>query len=383
MLCTPLNPMYTKQNMNLKRRQFLSQASLGLAALSLGACASNPAPARTRTGPDAIVDAGFTGKPGSLVDGKPVFRSIAEALEDAASGSQILIRAGRYEEKLNIFQSGIHLIGEDRDRTILSFAAYAGQTRPGGAGTWGTAGSATLTVLARDFTAENLCIENAFDYPANLAKGSTDPTYIRNAQAVAVYIADAADRSLFRNVKLTGYQDTLFAHAGRALFENCFINGNVDFIFGSGQAWFEACEISVRGGGRKQNPIGWLTAPSTPISKKYGFVFNRCRMAREADVPDASVRLGRPWHPSGDPDAIGQSVFIDCWMDAHIAGEGWDSMSSTTKSGSKVTFLPEDSRFFEYRSTGPGAAINPQRRQLDEARRADFTRDKVLAGWAG
>lgn len=372
----------THRTMNPKRRQFLAQGSMSIAALSLSACAG--APARPRSGPDAIVDASFAGQPGSATGGRPTYRTLGEALEASPNFTdtwQILIKPGRYVEKLTITQSGVHLLGEDRERTILSFGAYAGQPRTGGAGTWGTNGSATLTVSAKDFSAENLTIENSFDYPGNLARGSSDPAYTRGAQAVALYITGAADRSLFRNVKLLGYQDTLFADVGRARFDKCFITGNVDFIFGAASAWFEECEIVTRSGGRTSRPIGWVTAPSTKINRKYGFVFHRCRLARETDVPDDSTLLGRPWHPSADPDAIGQSVFIDCWMDAHISSNGWDSMSSTNKSGDKLTFKPEDSRFFELRSSGPGAHVSTQRRQLGEARAAEFTRDKVLDGW--
>lgn len=368
------------------RRLFLALGALGLSTLStltLSACSSTPARPRN-AGPDAVVDAGFTGKAGSRINGRPNYRSLGEAIEAAPSMSrswQILLKPGRYEEKLAISLSGLHLLGEDRERTIISFGAYAGQNRSDGVGTWGTNGSATLTVAAPDFTAENLSIENSFDYPDNVARDSSDPAYIRGAQAVAVYVTGAADRSTFRNVKLLGYQDTLFVDAGRVFFDKCYIAGNVDFIFGNATAWFEECEIVTRSGGRKSRPIGWVTAPSTKISRKYGLVFHRSRLGRGADVPDNSSPLGRPWHPSADPEAIGQSVFLDCWMDAHISSDGWDSMSSTTKGGAKMTFTPEDSRFFEYRSNGPGAVSSPKRRQLTEAQAADYTRDKVFGDW--
>lgn len=365
----------------MNRRRFLAGSSLTLAALALQACSS--APARPRTGTDAIVDAAFTGKPGTLTEGLPTYRTLHEALEAApvfSKGWNIRVKPGTYKEKLTITQSGVRLIGENRDDTIITFDAVAGAPRTDGSGNWGTAGSATLTVRASDFLAENLTIRNSFDYPANRARGSAHPDYIRSSQAVAVYLTTGADRSAFRNVALHGYQDTLFADVGRACFEECLITGNVDFIFGGARAWFESCEIRMRSGGRTERPIGWLTAPSTQIRQRYGLVFNRCRLTRDADVLDGSTALGRPWHPSADPDAIGQSVFLDCWMDAHISASGWDSMSSTTKSGDRVTFKPEDSRFFEHRSIGPGA--NPARRQLEMNRRKEFSRDQVLGGWA-
>lgn len=366
--------------MNPDRRHFLTRSTLSLAALGLGACASTPA--KPKDAPDSYVDASFKGKAGSLINGRPTYTSVQDALDAAPVFGDwwIHIKPGRYIEKLTVMKSGLRLTGENRDTTFLSFDAFAGLIKPTG-GLWGTDGSATLTIKATDFSAENLCIENTFDYLGNMARDRNSPDFIRGSQALALYIGGQSDRCSFRNVKLLGYQDTLCPFVGRAYFERCLIAGNVDFIFGGGQAWFEDCELRSRPAGYITTKAGYVTAPSTHISQKYGFVFNRCKLSREAGVPDACVALGRPWHPNGAPDAIGQSVLLHCWMDAHITANGWDSMSSTTKSGERVTFTPEESRFFEYKSIGPGATSGPKRFQLPEARLAEFTRDKVLDGW--
>lgn len=369
--------------MNPNRRRFLLQSSVSLAGLSLAACASDPA--KPREGPNAIVDAAFTGQAGALVSGRATYKTIQDALNarPVLGGDwQILVRRGRYHEKLTIQASGVSLIGEDRDQTVLTFDAYAGQPRIGSTGTWGTEGSATLTVKGKDFRAENLTIENSFDWIANDALDRGDPGFQRNSQALALALSFGADRTLLRNVRLTGCQDTVYAGTGRSLFDKCIISGNVDFIFGGGQSWFEDCEIVTRPAGRITTKVGYLTAASTFTGKKYGFVFLRCRLTRESPkVPSNSTALGRPWHPNGDPQAVGSAVFMECWMDDHITTDGWDSMSSTNKQGQRVTFTPEDSRFFEYRSSGPGAVASPRRRQLTEAQRAEYTRAKVLDGW--
>ena len=272
-----------KNILRASRRKFLAQSAASAAAFSLGACASTPA--KPRTGPDAIVDVTFSGKPGSLVEGVPTYATVAAAIDAAPAfggGWQIRVRKGRYVEKLAVIASGVHLIGDDREQTVISFDAWAGQAKPGGAGVWGTEGSATLTIRAVDFTAENLTVENSFDWIANDALGSSHPAYLRNTQALAIFIGGNADRIVFRNVKLVSCQDTLCPHVGRSLFQNCSISGNVDFIFGGGQAWFEACDIITRPAGRVTTKVGYVTAPSTSIHKPYGFIFLRCKLLKES-----------------------------------------------------------------------------------------------------
>jgi len=191
----------------------------------------------------------------------------------------------------------------------------------------------------------------------------------------------ASDRASFVDVRITGHQDTLFPNAGRSYFYRCEVTGSVDFIFGAGQVVFDDCDIVSRDRGSRTNN-GYITAPSTPLSQPFGFVFVRSRLKKERpEMAPASVALGRPWHPFGDPNAIGSAVFIDTWMDDHIGEKGWDRMSSTDSSGTRVWYEPESARFFEHGSTGPGAVASPRRRALtaEEARR--YTPANVLDGW--
>ena len=211
-------------------------------------------------------------------------------------------------------------------------------------------------------------------------------------QAVALMTARGSDRAHFGDVTIDGHQDTVLVDDGRSCFKNCAISGSVDFIFGAGQTVFEACDIVSRPRTKTNlSLLGYVTAPSTQIRDPYGLVFVRCTLLKESTlVPANSTAFGRPWHaaanmPDGryaDPNAIGSSVFIDCFMDDHITGDGWFSMTGLQKSGSvRTVFLPEDSRFFEYKSTGPGANINSKRRQLTDAQAAEYTVANVLGDW--
>ncbi|MDQ8020518.1 MAG: pectinesterase family protein [Moraxellaceae bacterium] len=374
----------------MRLAHFVPSALLCLGLGLLSGCASMMG----SFGSDAVVDASHKGAQGESVAGSKTYSRLQAAIDAApADGKRpwrIFIRNGSYKEKLTVSRPNLSLLGESREATVLVFDAASSTVGPDQR-EYGTAGSATLTVRAPDFSAENLTIENAFDYPKNLARDPQDKLRLRNPQAVALLLDKGADRSRLKQVRLVGYQDTFFANAGRAWVYQSEVLGHVDFIFGAGTVVFEDSDIVSRPR-IGQQPSGYVTAPSTQRSTPHGFVFLDSRLKREsADVGPQSVPLGRPWHPTSsfpdgryaDPDAIGSAVFVRCWMDEHITTDGWDEMGGTAKDGGRVFFQPEDARFFEYKSTGPGAAAKPvkRRRQLSDAQAAAYTPDKLLGDW--
>jgi pectinesterase len=365
-------------------RHFLSISCITLAILIITGCASQP-----QSNYDALVDP--AAKPA-----EKVFSSIQSALDAAPISEKpykIQIVAGDYYEKIIIAKPNIHLIGADKTNTRIYFNAYAGQqsTDPGATQgqIWGTPGSATVIIRAANIHVQQLTIENTFDVLSNDALASDDAKRIANTQAVALFLDAGSDKFLARDVRLLGYQDTLFVNSGRSWFDNSFIAGNVDFIFGKGNALFTDSEIHTLGRGKPSDPHGYVVAPSTQISNEYGLTFIDCKLTRNESVPDNSVPLGRPWHPTtqfadgryADPNAIGKAVFINTWMDSHITLDGWYSMNGTAKDGTKIPFLPEDARFFEHNSSGPGAVVNTKRRQLTDDEVKNYTREKILGDW--
>ena len=304
-------------------------------------------------------------------------RSLAAALADAPPGGRpyrILLGRGRWEEKLIVTRPNVELVGEDRRATILTSSIASGHAKPGG-GNWGTFGSSTVTIEAPGFTARNLTIENGFDYIANLRSRA-----VKDAQAVALALGNAADRTLIEGVDLVGHQDTFYLRSGRALIRNCLIMGNVDFIFGGAAALFEHCEIGsrLRPGEALQ---GYVAAPSTHRSQRFGLVFDRCRLTRERGVPDASAWLGRPWRAGGNLELLGAATYLRCWMDAHIHPEGWTRMGYRGPGGYQMYLEAGDARFAEYRSTGPGARRSSARRILSDSEARAYTREAMFGGW--
>jgi pectinesterase len=353
--------------------------SVLVSVLTLAATLAEPQPPYA-----AIVDSRFTGRDGDSISGSPVYHSIGAAMSgmSANGGARavVYIRAGRYREKLTIDRPRITLLGENRDSTIITFDAAADTPSPGG-GRYGTRGSFTLRIVAPDFRAENLTIENSFDYAANAAKPDSDTTKFRNPQAVALMTDLGSDRATFVNVRILGHQDTLFTNSGRQYFYKCYIAGHVDFIFGAGKSVFEDCDIVSLDRGSKTNN-GYITAASTPTGERFGFLFLRSRLRKEtAAMSSASVALGRPWHPFADPNAVASVAFIDTWMDDHIGTKGWERMSSIDSTGTRVWYEPSSARFVEFGSKGPGALASPSRRVLTAQEARAYTVQAVLDGW--
>ncbi|HEY0504810.1 MAG TPA: pectinesterase family protein [Lysobacter sp.] len=323
--------------------------------------------------------------------GVPTFSTIGDAIAtapiDGKRPFRILVTRGRRHEKLVIDRPNVHLIGEDRAGSVLSFDAAAGMKRPDGEA-WGTWGCASVTVRAPDFRAQDLTIENAFDYVGNLVAPRFEPIGPNGAQAVALMLDAGADRCAFERVDFAGHQDTLFADAGRSFFRDCRIGGSVDFVFGGGNALFEHCQLHSRFRPGKERQ-GYVAVPCTPSAQAFGLTFVRCRLTRDAQVADGSVALGRAWRPGrtfpdgkyGDPDAVGAAVYLDCWMDAHIDARGWDEMGYAARNGQRVMLPPGAARLFEHDSRGPGAHRSASRRQLPRERVAAYARERVLDGW--
>lgn len=254
-------------------------------------------------------------------DGSGDFFTVQEAINAVPDfrknvRTTILVRKGTYKEKIIIPESKINvsLIGEDG--AILTKDDFANKKNVFGEN-MGTSGSSSCYIYAPDFYAENITFEN-----------SAGPV----GQAVACFVS--ADRAFFKNCRFLGFQDTLYTYSkeSRQYYEDCYIEGTVDFIFGWSTAVFNRCHIHSK-------RDGYVTAPSTDQGKKYGYVFYDCKLTAEPEA--TKVYLSRPWRP------YAQAVFIRCEMGKHILPEGWNNWGK--KENEKTVF------YAEYDSRGEGA----------------------------
>ena len=343
----------------MKLTPALSAAIGGLALVS--ACSTLPEPAAN----SLVVSKSCDSEPNC-------FTSVQAAIDAAEQMSvkewaTIRVSAGDFYEKVTIARPKLRLSGAGQGETRIYFDAVARDSRKYHRNNWGTPGSATLTINADEVTVRDLTVSNTYDYLSNDALGSDNPDRNRDPQAVALLLDIESDRVHMNGVALEGYQDTLFANGDRFYFENGFISGNVDFIFGNGFILIEnsTIESRIRATDYPEGEIqSFIMAPSTQLDQPIGLVIANSKLTREEGLADRSVTLGRPWHPTttfddgryADPDAVGSAIFIDNWMDAHIHEDRWSTMNGTARDGSKTDiFRPEDSRFHESGSTGPGA----------------------------
>lgn len=300
-------------------------------------------------------------------DGSGDYRTVQAAIDAApASGRVIRIKPGTYHEHISIDKAHIELLGlgASPSDVILTFDLSNGTAGNS------TSKSASTTVNGDDFYAENLTFENSFT--------RTHPQVPQGSQAVALRVT--GDRAVFRRVRFLGFQDTLYADGkgcqseqgpctpARQYFDDCYIEGNVDFIFGDALAFFENCEIHALA-----HSSDMLTAQSKRYDgEQSGYVFDHCRVTAEPGAD--KVYLGRPWRSHGSV------VFLNTSMPEAVMPEGWREWEHDGKPSLPTVF------YVEYGSTGPGAkpaARDPHSKQLTAAEAAQYTAKKFLAGSDG
>jgi len=250
-----------------------------------------------------------------------------------SNGGEIQIAAGTYKAQTTITKPNVWLIGEGS-----SPSATVIEDNLSAAGTGSDKGSATLVVsnAATGFYAQNLSIEN---------------TYGSGSQAVALFLQ--ADESVLRDVDITGAQDTLYLGSegcgsstctpARQYFYDCYVQGNVDFIFGDGAAVFDSSTIQI-------DENGSLSGETT-VTAQYrqftnylsGFVFWNSTIRSNPATGMTADYLGRPWSP------LAYVAYVNCDLAAPINKAGWIEWEPGT------TDYLATATFEEYGSTGAGA----------------------------
>jgi pectinesterase len=284
------------------------------------------------------------------LDGTGRYTSVQAAVDAVGTGNAsrvvITIKPGTYRERVTIPANKPYITLQGLGASPADVVIVNNHN----AGTYGTAGSATVVAQGHDFSASDLTLSNDFD------EASSDT----GDQALALYLD--ADRALLDDVRLLGDQDTFLVNdSARAYVVNSYVEGTVDFIYGGGIAVFDTCQIH-----EKRTTGGPVTAASTPASRAYGFLFYKSTVT---GTVNGTTQLGRPWRQDA------QVLYRESSLSAAIAtAQPWTDMSTSTW---------QKARFSEYRNTGAGAGVNGNRPQMTDAQAAAYTPQKYLAGTDG
>jgi len=278
------------------------------------------------------------------------FNSIQQAVDSIPAGTPetIYIKKGIYKERVEVRKNNISFVGESTDDTIITESYYARMIMPDGSKR-GTFRSYTFFVYADNFTASNLTFENAAGFGDEFG------------QAIAVYAE--GDNITFRNCKILGHQDTLFTgplpmkekqpggftgptidgirRVVHQLYEDCYIAGEIDFIFGSATAYFKNCTLFALN--RNQEINAFYTAPSTYEGQAFGYVFESCTFT--GNCPPKSVALSRPWRIHA------KTVLLNCSYSDQIIDEGFTDWNKP-ESHETVYYAENVIAVFKNRATG-------------------------------
>jgi len=312
-------------------------------------------------------------------DGSTRYRSVQSAIDAAVAAGgttrrYIGIKAGTYTELVCVPGNAPPLtlfgLGNSTGDTIIRFnnanptpkqagipshpcASNASATKVG------TFNSATFTVVAANFEARHLRVDN------NYVEG----TYGTNNQS-AVALAVRGDKASFEDILVTGNQDTLLISATsatdviRAYFKSSTIEGDTDFIFGSGVGVFDRATIRSTGARLGSSSAGYVFAPSTRPGSRYGFLAINSRFIGVSGSPDNATYLGRAWDESvgtlssyvNGTSPNGQVTVRDSILGQHIHKNAPWAASTVSRPYCSSDCTNSANRFYEYNNSGAGAA---------------------------
>ncbi len=211
----------------------------------------------------------------------------------------IFIKEGKYNGHVDIPENKpyLHFIGQGRDKVSICDDKLCG-----GDNALHVDLGATVVARSANLFFEGISFVNTYGVEQN-----TGP------QALALNTKN--DRLVFNKCGMYSYQDTWITPSRsdcRAYVKDCFIEGAVDFIYNSGDYFFDGCTLNIV---RKDG--GYIVAPSHNADSKWGYVFMNNVITAPGVPSETSVWLGRPWH--NQP----KTVFINTKAEVTIPATGW------------------------------------------------------------
>lgn len=305
----------------------------------------------------------------------------AERINPSSESERIIIHIapGTYREQINVNTPYISFVNDTPSQEVLLTWYYGigyKYYRVGSSGNYNASAATSkssktepikrwgyavgLSNKANNFRAENITFENSFNryvtdeeiadgveiagsqsITFERKKGSDVKSKAATERAAAISIESA--NCEFYDCEFLGSQDTLYTGGSQGYFKNCFIQGNTDYIFGTGKYIFDNCELNF--GGYSSNSVGgYITANRG----NGGYLFYNCEITANSTLTVNPGYFGRPW---GDADV----AFVNTKLQSEdiIKPVGWCSMSGRE---------PEDADYKEYNTTVNGNPVNTSAR---------------------
>ena len=195
-----------------------------------------------------VVDAGGHG------DFTTVQAAINSLPDSAVRTRRIFIRNGVYREQVFIEKSNIVLEGEDKRKTVLTFAMARDIWRCEHKDDWGVA---TLNLKGSDITLLNLSIVNSYGFdnravPARVSCGIDSVKVVsRQGHQMALRSFETTRLKVINCILRAFGGDTVSpwnVTAGMFYFKDCVMEGGVDFYCPRGWAYAEHCSFQADNG---------------------------------------------------------------------------------------------------------------------------------------
>ncbi|XP_024382487.1 putative pectinesterase 14 [Physcomitrium patens] len=290
-----------------------------------------------------------------------IYTSVQDAIDAVPENNTELytieIFSGTYLEKVSIpaTKPFITLQGAGRNTTIISYNDTANSTNS-------TVKSSTFSVFAANFTARNVTFQNSAPHAS---AGET------GAQAVAMRVD--GDMAAFYGCGFISSQDTICDEAGRHYFRDCYIEGNIDIIWGNGQSLYEYTQIQSTA----IKNTGSITAQGrNSDNETTGFSF-----VGGSITGTGKNILGRAY------GLYSRVFFIDTYMEDIINPVGWSNWPTSNVSKGSRRLLDNSTvrheQYGEYGNTGPGANLTGRvswMLNLSEAEVANLTSLSFIDG---
>ena len=304
-----------------------------------------------------LVDPDYEGIAAAISGPYHVFKTIQGALDyaeniDKSAVKELYIAPGLYKEKLEITIPNIKIIGwgETPDQVVIEWDSLYGLVDAGGF-THTTDSTATVAIRdgATNVTIENVTISNYWNSQERMDKAGLA---IERGLALLVQ----ADRFVMKNSKLLGIQDTLELFTGRQYFENVFISGYTDFVFGTNNTtYFKNCTIHVIDTEKDdKGTAGYITAfkgsnKGAGDAIVYGAIFDNCKFTADEGVTPGCTAIGRPW------GAYAAVAVINSELGGHISVAGFTGGKNERYVSMNAKPTDATVQYVEYNNTGAGA----------------------------